>query len=389
MTIKSQDDDDNNNKNNNEISKEEPEIVVLVGGAGHDEEEPDILVTVGTTTTVEDQHPQKEPAGTGSDTGDTGSGTASTDKTDEHEEFKFPNVFYCPITQKLLEDPVVAPNGDSYERSAILVERGMDMVVASGNEKQQDQQQLLLYYPNRALKSVMEETKRRTGEGLHAGWMRWQHGMQQTLSQAILPPGEFRPLPEAYYCPITFHLIHDPVIDPEGNTYERVAIENWIRANSNSPITRTIMSLTQLYPNHAIHQLLAEEKQQDETTMHPSIRQFKTEAPPQRSDPEVGGNLITAGSSTSTTTTNASTTLATTSTTTGPPMPDAHRYPTTYTELDEQRRQRRRATAGFIGLVFAAICLAAFIIYRGVFFLMLFVISLAIVFSRRQNHNTN
>ena len=28
----------------------------------------------------------------------------------------------------------------------------------------------------------------------------------------------------------------DPVIDPDGNTYERVAIENWIKDHSTSPI---------------------------------------------------------------------------------------------------------------------------------------------------------
>jgi hypothetical protein len=267
-----------------------------------------------------------------------------------------------------------------------------DVLLAAEIKKQQ-----LLYYPNRALQSVIEETKRQTGKGLHAGWMRWQHGMQQTLHQAILPPGEFRPLPEAYYCPITFHLIHDPVIDPEGNTYERVAIENWIRANGISPITRSIMSLAQLYPNHAIRQLLTEEKQRDERTMHPSIRLFKTEAPPLRSDPEVGGNLVTADPTTTTTSStgaaNDSSTTPTSRTTTGfgaaGPRPNdgTHHYPTTYTELEQRRHQRRRVTVGFIGLVFAAMCLAAFIIYGGVFFLMLFVISLTIVFSRRHNYN--
>jgi len=30
----------------------------------------------------------------------------------------------------------------------------------------------------------------------------------------------------------------DPVIDPEGNTYERSAIEDWLSKNQTSPITR-------------------------------------------------------------------------------------------------------------------------------------------------------
>ena len=65
-----------------------------------------------------------------------------------------------------------------------------------------------------------------------------------------------RPLPEPYYCPITFDLFHTPVIDPEGNTYEYAAIVPWIRTNGTSPLSRTPLSVHQLYPNHAIRQLL-------------------------------------------------------------------------------------------------------------------------------------
>jgi len=32
-------------------------------------------------------------------------------------------------------------------------------------------------------------------------------------------------IPKGFYCPITKTLMVDPVIDPEGNTYERSAIE--------------------------------------------------------------------------------------------------------------------------------------------------------------------
>lgn len=52
-----------------------------------------------------------------------------------------------------------------------------------------------------------------------------------------------------YYCPLTKRLMKDPVIDTEGNTYEREAIERWLRVQSSSPITNGYLSLDMLKPN--------------------------------------------------------------------------------------------------------------------------------------------
>jgi hypothetical protein len=56
----------------------------------------------------------------------------------------------------------------------------------------------------------------------------------------------------SFYCPITHELMVDPVIDPEGNSYEKQAIENWIRQSGKSPITRTALSINDLRPNRAL-----------------------------------------------------------------------------------------------------------------------------------------
>ncbi len=40
----------------------------------------------------------------------------------------------------------------------------------------------------------------------------------------------------SFLCPITRKLMTDPVIDPDGNSYERSAIENWLKEYSTSPI---------------------------------------------------------------------------------------------------------------------------------------------------------
>lgn len=57
-------------------------------------------------------------------------------------------------------------------------------------------------------------------------------------------------------CPITHNLLtelNDPVIDIDGYTYERSAIESWLRDNGTSPITRKPMQISDLRPNRALH----------------------------------------------------------------------------------------------------------------------------------------
>lgn len=59
-------------------------------------------------------------------------------------------------------------------------------------------------------------------------------------------------LSTSFFCPITRAVMEDPVVDPEGNSYERHAIEEWIRQSGRSPITRTILSIDDLRPNRAL-----------------------------------------------------------------------------------------------------------------------------------------
>ena len=58
-------------------------------------------------------------------------------------------------------------------------------------------------------------------------------------------------------CPITLEPMTEPVIDPEGNTYEKSAILEWIALNNNSPITRRPLSAECLVPNRALMEALS------------------------------------------------------------------------------------------------------------------------------------
>ena len=60
------------------------------------------------------------------------------------------------------------------------------------------------------------------------------------------------PQPQSFKCPITGETMRDPVVDPEGNTYERSAIENWLSRSQTSPITRSFLTVAMLNPNRAL-----------------------------------------------------------------------------------------------------------------------------------------
>jgi hypothetical protein len=55
-----------------------------------------------------------------------------------------------------------------------------------------------------------------------------------------------------FICPITMKIMMDPVICPEGHTFERVAIESWLSKNETNPLTRNRLTLNMLIPNIAL-----------------------------------------------------------------------------------------------------------------------------------------
>lgn len=48
----------------------------------------------------------------------------------------------------------------------------------------------------------------------------------------------FDQLKDRYSCPITLHIMNDPVVTKHGRTYERAAITTWFLNHSTDPITR-------------------------------------------------------------------------------------------------------------------------------------------------------
>jgi len=181
------------------------------------------------------------------------------DVENQHEESlseSFPAAFYCPITKKVFEDPVVACNGITYERSAIEEQEINDVP----SDKP--------LYQNRSLKSIIEEVQ----------LDRASSGLKRFVRHLLTHPD--RPLPDGYYCPITLNMMHVPVVDPEGYSFEKVAIEGWINVNGNSPVTRQTITIDSLYPNHTLVALMTAESKKSDGDVHPGFLQWREESGP-------------------------------------------------------------------------------------------------------------
>eukprot|EP01130_Rhizamoeba_saxonica_P002217 TRINITY_DN12067_c0_g1_i1.p1 TRINITY_DN12067_c0_g1~~TRINITY_DN12067_c0_g1_i1.p1 ORF type:complete len:757 (-),score=186.65 TRINITY_DN12067_c0_g1_i1:30-2300(-) len=73
-------------------------------------------------------------------------------------------------------------------------------------------------------------------------------------------------VPASFYCPITHDIMIDPVMDNDGNSYERGAITDWLQQNQTSPITREPLQLSDLRPNRALRESIESFREQ-----HPDL----------------------------------------------------------------------------------------------------------------------
>lgn len=93
--------------------------------------------------------------------------------------------------------------------------------------------------------------------------MALEGGIKSTISSAADCKGsgslvnrlKGKKIRDEFLCPITYELLRDPVVASDGHTYERVALEKWLRANKTSP--RTGEEITaDLIPNYNIRKMI-------------------------------------------------------------------------------------------------------------------------------------
>jgi hypothetical protein len=59
-------------------------------------------------------------------------------------------------------------------------------------------------------------------------------------------------------CPITQEIMLDPVIASDGHTYERRAIDEWLRQHNSSPLTSQQLENRNLLPSHTLKRMIRE-----------------------------------------------------------------------------------------------------------------------------------
>eukprot|EP00471_Norrisiella_sphaerica_P003042 CAMPEP_0184484944 /NCGR_PEP_ID=MMETSP0113_2-20130426/6605_1 /TAXON_ID=91329 /ORGANISM="Norrisiella sphaerica, Strain BC52" /LENGTH=176 /DNA_ID=CAMNT_0026866173 /DNA_START=331 /DNA_END=861 /DNA_ORIENTATION=- len=57
-------------------------------------------------------------------------------------------------------------------------------------------------------------------------------------------------------CPITLDIMKDPVVCADGHTYEREAIQMWLKKNARSPQTNLPLASKDLIPNHSLRGII-------------------------------------------------------------------------------------------------------------------------------------
>jgi len=74
---------------------------------------------------------------------------------------------------------------------------------------------------------------------------------------------EMKEFPANFLCPLTQEPFVDPVFTEDGFTYERSAIEEWLKANNTSPMTNEVLESKRVRPNHALRSAVDEYRQKN------------------------------------------------------------------------------------------------------------------------------
>lgn len=67
-----------------------------------------------------------------------------------------------------------------------------------------------------------------------------------------------QPVPRSFICPLTMEAMVDPVIDSEGNTFERKALLEWLSRHRVSPVSRQPLNSQLVVPNYALRDAIHE-----------------------------------------------------------------------------------------------------------------------------------
>lgn len=86
-------------------------------------------------------------------------------------------------------------------------------------------------------------------------------------------------VPKEYFCPLTKRLMKDPVVDREGNAYEREAIERWLQVHSSSPITNEYLHVDMLHPDRELKRAIYKTTGRPRCKSQPRTKSARSSSP--------------------------------------------------------------------------------------------------------------
>lgn len=148
----------------------------------------------------------------------------------------------CALTGRAMRDPVIAPDGYSYERRAAIAHFERTRKSPVTNE-------MLPFtdcIPNNQLRSVLEAHKRCMTK------LRRASGTEHNAS-AVDYTGAWLPrIKQELKCPITMSRMCDAVVTCDGHSYERESIVRWLRRHGTSPKSNIVLSSKALITNRNV-----------------------------------------------------------------------------------------------------------------------------------------
>jgi hypothetical protein len=81
-----------------------------------------------------------------------------------------------------------------------------------------------------------------------------QHALSATSVSTTDSALRTRRPPSNYYCPLTLHLMEEPVLDGCGHCFDRDAITSWLNYHSICPISRKPLEIDDLIPETALQE---------------------------------------------------------------------------------------------------------------------------------------
>ena len=121
-----------------------------------------------------------------------------------------PPYFICPISQRIMEDPVIWVDGNTYERREI--ERWL--ASNSSNRTYVEALPSNTLISNHAIKTGIEMFRKENARA----------NLEETVA-----------VPSRFICPLSRRIMKEPVLCSDGNTYEKKEIERWFVLSDKYP----------------------------------------------------------------------------------------------------------------------------------------------------------